>query len=111
MYNYCFVVGRLVRDAEVRKTESGKSVTTITLAVNKPFKNNQTNTYDADFISAVLWEPLCESISPYLNKGDLVGVKGRIQSRTSEVNGQTVYTQEVVCEKVIFLSSNKVVED
>ncbi len=107
MYNYVFLVGRLVRDVEVYKTESGKDVSTITLAVSRPFKNPQTNTYDTDFINVNVWEPVVGSIKEYAHKGDALAVKGRIQTKKEEVSGKNLYTQEIVAERVLFLSSAK----
>lgn len=111
MYNYSFIVGRVVRDVEVRKTDSGKAVATITLAVTKPFKNPQTNAFDTDFINAVLWEPICNTVAEYTHKGDVVGLKGRLQTKKEEIEGQNYYLTEFVGEKVIFLSANSKTED
>ncbi len=107
MYNYVFLVGRLVRDIEVHKTENGKEVSTITLAVSRPFKNPQTNTYDTDFINILIWEPVVGSVAEYAHKGDALAVKGRIQVKKEEVAGKNLYTQEVVAERVLFLSNAK----
>ena len=107
MYNYVFLVGRLVRDIEVRKTENGKDVSTMTLAVTRSFKNTQTNTYDADFINISLWEPFVGSVAEHAKKGDALAVKGRLQTRKEDINGKNIYTQEVVAERVLFLSLNK----
>lgn len=107
MYNYVFLVGRLVRDIEVRKTEGGRDVSTMCLAVTRPFKNPQTNTYDTDFINISLWEPVVGNVAEYSHKGDAIAVKGRLQTRKEEVNGKNVYTQEIVAERVMFLSSTK----
>lgn len=112
MYNYVFLVGRLVRDLEVRKTESGHEVATMTLAVSRPFKNPQTNQYETDFLNVSLWEPVVNNVAEYSHKGDLLALKGRIQVRKEEHDGKNIYTQQIVAERVIFLSSsNKTQEE
>lgn len=105
--NQTVIVGRLVRDPELNETDSGKKVTNITLAVPRSYKNIN-GEYDTDFISCVLWQGIAENTTEYCKKGDLVGVKGRIQSRTIEVEeDHPKKIIEVVAEKVTFLSSKK----
>lgn len=104
MLNNTVVVGRIVRDPELKETESGKKVTNITLAVPRSYKNID-GEYDTDFIPCVLWSGIAENTVNYCKTGDLVGVKGRIQSRTYEVNESKHYAVELVAEKVTFLSS------
>ena len=106
MLNQLVVVGRLVRDPELRKTENGKNVTNITLAVPRSFKNSN-GEYETDFINCTLWRGIAESTAEYCKKGDLVGIKGRIQtSNYQDSEGNKKYTTEVVAEKVTFLSKN-----
>ena len=106
MLNQAVLVGRIVKDPELKDTERGK-VTNITLAVPRSFKNTN-GEYDTDFISCVLWKGVAESTAEYCKKGDLVGIKGRIQTRNVEFEDET-YKQfvEVIAEKVTFLSSRK----
>lgn len=107
MLNQAVLVGRIVKDPELKKTESGNKVTNITLAVPRSFKNSN-GEYDSDFISCVLWKGVAESAVEYCKKGDLVGIKGRIQSRIAEIDEDTKRQYvEVVAEKVTFLSSKK----
>ena len=108
MLNQTVIVGRIAKDPELRETENGKKVTNVTLAVPRSFKNSN-GEYDTDFINCVLWKGIAESTVEYCRKGDLVGVKGRIQSR-EYVNSEDEKKQvvEVVAEKVTFLSSKKV---
>lgn len=107
MLNQLVVIGRLVRDPELRKTENGKNVTNITLAVPRSYKNPN-GEYDTDFIDCVLWSTVAESTTEYCKKGDLLGVKGRIQTRKIETEDEkTKQVTEVVAEKVTFLSSRK----
>ena len=107
MLNQTVIVGRLVKDPELRETESGKKVTNITLAVPRSYKNVN-GEYDTDFISCVLWQGVAENTVAYIKKGDLLGIKGRIQTR-EYINDEEEkkFTTEVVAEKVTFLSSKK----
>ncbi len=104
MLNQVVLVGRLVRDPELRTTDSNKSVTTVTLAIPRSFKN-MNGEYDTDFIDCILWENTAKSTSEYCKKGDIVGIKGRIQSRIVEREEEKKYVTEVIAEKVTFLSS------
>ncbi len=107
MLNQLVVIGRLVRDPELRKTENGRNVTNITLAVPRSYKNPN-GEYDTDFIDCVLWSTVAESTTEYCKKGDLLGVKGRVQTRKIETEDEKIkQVTEVVAEKVTFLSSRK----
>ena len=106
MLNQAVLVGRLVKDPELHETESGNKVTSITLAVPRNFKNVN-GEYDTDFISCVLWKGVAENTATYVKKGDLVGVKGRIQTRVYEKDEEKKYATEVVAEKVTFLSTGR----
>ncbi|HHW68949.1 MAG TPA: single-stranded DNA-binding protein [Tenericutes bacterium] len=105
MLNQTVIVGRIVKDPELRETDNGSKVTNITLAVPRSFKNSD-GEYDTDFISCVLWKGIAESTTEYCKKGDLVGIKGRIQTRNIELEDESRrHIVEVVAEKVTFLSS------
>ena len=107
MLNQSILVGRIVKDPEIRETESGNKVTNITLAVQRPYKNVN-GEYDTDFISCVLWKGVAETTAQYCKKGDLIGIKGRIQTREVELEDETHRKYvEVIAEKVTFLSSKK----
>ena len=107
MLNQTVLVGRLVRDPELRETDNGRKVTNITLAVPRSYKNLN-GEYDTDFINCILWKGVAESTVEYCKRGDLVGVKGRIQSRNIELEDETKrQVVEVVAEKVTFLSSKR----
>ncbi len=106
MLNQAVLVGRIVEDPELIDTEKGK-VSNITLAVPRSFKNAN-GEYDTDFISCVLWKGIAENTVEYCKKGDLVGIKGRIQTRNVEFDDETHKKfVEVIAEKVTFLSSKK----
>lgn len=106
MLNQAVLVGRIVKDPEVKDTDKGK-VANVTLAVPRSFKN-MNGEYDTDFISCVLWKGIAENTAEYCKKGDLVGIKGRIQTRNVEFEDET-HKQfvEVIAEKVTFLSSKR----
>lgn len=104
MLNQTVIVGRLVADPELRETESGKKVSHVTVAVPRSFKNIN-GEYDTDFISCVLWKGVAESTAEYCKKGDLVGVRGRLQTREYEIEEEKKKIIEVVAEKITFLSS------
>src|SRR5690625_6896750 len=88
--------------------KNGKAVGNFTLAVNRPFRNQQTNDFDADFINCVAWGKQAENSAQYMKKGSQVGVDGRIQTRTyDDKDGKTVYVTEVVADNIQFLESRK----
>lgn len=110
MLNRVVLVGRLTRDPELRFTPNGVAVANFTLAVNRPFSNQQ-GEREADFINCVIWRKPAESVANYLKKGSLAGVDGRVQTRSYDNNeGKRVFVTEVVAESVQFLEprgSNK----
>ena len=102
MINRVVLVGRLTRDPELRKTASGASVVSFTVACDRRFKSP--GQPDADFISCVAWNKVADLMAQYLHKGSLVGVEGRIQTRNyDDASGKRVYVTEVVAENVQFL--------
>ena len=107
MLNQTVIVGRLVRDPELYETENGNKVTNITLAVPRSYKNVN-GEYDTDFVPCVLWKGVAENTVEYCSKGDLLGVKGHVQTRDIEVDEDVKRKLvEIVAEKVTFLSSKK----
>ena len=107
MINQIMLVGRLVKTPELFVTESGKKGSFITLAVGRPFKN-QDGTYDTDFIDCSLWSIVAESTAEYCKTGDIVGIRGRIQTRIVEDDaGIKQKIMEIIADKVTFLSSSK----
>ena len=107
MLNQTVLVGRLVSDPELRETDNGNKVTNITLAVPRSYKNVN-GEYDTDFIPCVLWKGIAENTAEYVKKGDLIGIKGHLQTRNLELN-ENIKRQsvEIIAEKVTFLSSKK----
>jgi len=107
MINRAVLTGRLTKDPELRTTQSGLSVASFNLAVDRPFKDNNGN-YGADFISCVIWRKAAENFCNFTTKGSLVGIDGRIQTRNYQDNdGKTVYVTEVLVENFTLLESKK----
>ena len=105
MINDVTLIGRLTKDPELRTTGSGVSVTTFTLAVDRQYTNSQ-GERGADFINCVIWRKAAETFNNYTHKGSLVGINGRLQSRSYDNNdGQRVYVTEVVIDNFSFLDS------
>jgi len=105
MLNRVVLVGRMVRDPELRRTGTGVAVTSFTIAMNRNFTNQQ-GERQADFIPCVVWNKAAENTARYCGKGSLVGVDGRLQSRTYEnQEGKKVNVIEVVCDSVQFLET------
>ncbi|HEM3437908.1 single-stranded DNA-binding protein [Streptococcus suis] len=105
MINNVVLVGRMTRDAELRYTPSNQAVATFTLAVNRNFKN-QDGEREADFINCVIWRQQAENLANWAKKGALIGVTGRIQTRSYDnQQGQRVYVTEVVAESFQLLES------
>lgn len=107
MLNNVVLVGRLTRDAELRYTPSNVAVATFTLAVNRTFKS-ENGEREADFINCVMWRKQAENFANWARKGALIGITGRIQTRTYDnQQGQRVYVTEVVAENFQLLESRK----
>ena len=108
--NNVVLVGRMTRDAELRYTPSNVAVATLTLAVNRPFKN-QNGEHEADFINVVIWRQQAENLANWAKKGAQIGITGRIQTRSYDnQQGQRVYVTEVVAETFQLLESRSVRE-
>jgi single-strand DNA-binding protein len=101
--NRIVLIGRLTRDPELRYVPSGHPVASFTLAVDRPFANQQ-GERETDFIDIVAWRKLAEQVSQHLSKGRLVAVEGRLQIRSYETqDGQKRKVSEVVADGVRFL--------
>lgn len=102
--NKVVMVGNMTRDPELRRTATGKAVTTFTLALNRI--KSSSDGQQADYISCVVWGKIAESTAQYCSKGSKVGVVGHLQSRSYDnAQGQRVYVTEVVCEQVDFINT------
>ena len=100
--NRVVLLGRLTKDPEVKKTSSGKTVASFSLAVSDRFNRDKT-----DFINCVAWEKTAEYLTNYVKKGNLICVEGRISTRNYDGSDvKKVYITEVVCESVQGLERN-----
>ena len=106
MLNQLVLVGRIVREPEVKELESGKRVSNITLAVPRSYKNEK-GEYDTDFIDCTLWNSVAENTAEYCKVGDMVGIKGRVESYNYEKDNQKFSGMKVQAEKVTFLAASK----
>nr|DAU01232.1 MAG TPA: Single strand binding protein [Caudoviricetes sp.] len=109
MINSVVLVGRLTRDIELRKTQSGLSVASFTVACDRRLSQEQRNNNEqsADFINCVAWRGSADFLGSYAHKGDTVGVEGRIQTRNYDRDGQRVYVTEVLANSVNLLHSKQ----
>lgn len=106
MLNKCFLLGRLTKDPEIRRTNGGTAVTSFTLAVDRDFKSNGEK--ETDFIDVVAWRNTAEFVSKYFSKGRMAIVEGRLQIRDwTDKNGNKRRTAEVVADNVYFGDSKK----
>lgn len=112
MYNSVTLIGRLVDDPKIATYDEQCTVSNITLACNRPFKNSD-GQMEVDFIRVSLWDTLGRNTYDYCRKGDMVAIRGRIQNRKSEITVDTdngpvkknIQTYDVVGERIIFLST------
>lgn len=105
MINRTVLVGRLTRDPELKYTNSGRAVASFNIAVNRQFTNSQ-GEREADFINCVIWNKTAESFCNFTHKGSLVGIDGRIQTRSYDnQQGTRVFVTEVVAENFSLLES------
>ena len=100
MLNQVVAVGRIVKDVEKREEEDGRTYAEMTIAVPRSYKNED-GEYETDFIDCILWNGIADNVADYCKKGDLVGIKGRIQSTMHD----GYRTTDIIAEKVTFLSS------
>lgn len=105
--NKVTLVGRLTKDPELKFTPgTGTAVTTFTLAVNRRFKKE--GQPEADFIPIVIWGRMAESTANYKRKGEMIGISGRIETRSYEAkDGTRRYVTEVIAEEVEFIGNKK----
>lgn len=105
--NQVVLVGRLCAEPEVSSINNDKQRSVITIAVNRPFKNAE-GIYETDFVNCVLWNNAALNTFEYCHKGDVIGIKGRLQTRNYENKGKDKkFIMEVIAEKVTFLSTGK----
>ena len=102
--NKVFMIGNLSKDVDLRTTQSGKAVATLTIAVNRRFKG-QDGEKVTDFFTVVAWNQLGEMCGKYLAKGKKVAVSGELQTRSyGAKDGSKRYVTEIIADEVEFLS-------
>lgn len=102
MINRVVLTGRLTKDLELRQTQSGKSTVSFSLAVDRAFRKD--GQPEADFIQCVAWNRQAEAMAQYLHRGSLIGIDGRLQTRSYDnKQGQRVYVTEVMVDSFTFL--------
>lgn len=107
MINKWTGIGRLTKDPEVNILSTGKSVANFTIAVERPFAD-QNGKKGTDFIPVVAWDKIADLIKKYVSKGSMIAVHGRIQTRSYQTReGATRYVTEAVAEEIQFLDSRK----
>ena len=108
--NNVILMGRLTADPELRQTQSGISSCRFTIAVNRKFKNKDTDQYDADFISCVAWRQTAEFVSRYFSKGSMICVSGSLRTGSytdRNYSDVTHYTTDVMVDGVEFTGEKK----
>lgn len=107
MNNLVYLIGRLTDNPEIKELPDEKTIVTINVAVQRNYKNED-GTYETDFIPCIMWKGITSNICDYCKKGDLIGIKGKIETRKFECeDGTNKYFIELIAEKVTFLNSKK----
>ena len=109
MINRVVLTGRLTHETKLSYTPSGVAVGNFTLAIDRRF-TNQAGERESDFINCVIWRKSAENFSNFTRKGSLVGVEGRLQTRTYDKDGTTVYVTEVVVDDFSLLETRQTTE-
>ena len=100
-------VGRLVAQPEIKESENGKKYMNFTVAVQRSYKNAD-GVYETDFLDVVSFGPVAESTAEYCQKGDMVGIKGRVETSVYENEaGEKRKNVQIVADRITFLSSSK----
>jgi single-strand DNA-binding protein len=106
MFNNVMLIGRITKNIELRYTQSNRACANFSIAVNRPYKNGEER--QADFINIVSWGNLAENLNKYTSKGSLVGVEGRLQTRTYEASDcKKRAITEVLANNIQFLEPKK----
>jgi|SRR5690554_3383270 len=111
MLNNLILVGRLTDDPKVKVLDNGLKVCNFVLAVDRPFKNQETNAYDTDFLKVAAWRGFADAMVQYCKKGSIIGVKGRLASKLNDINGLKINMIEVIAERISFISLKREEDD
>lgn len=111
MINQVTLVGRISTNIQIFEMPTGRKKAFFILAVPRPYKNSE-GIYQTDYIKIIMWNAIAKRAKEYCHIGDLVGLKGRIQCDNYEdEEGQTIYSEEIICDHITFLTSKKSKED
>ena len=106
MLNQVILVGRTTHDVELKETSNGRSFGTVTVAATRSFKNQETNTYDTDFVDVTLWGITAETVAKYAGKGSALSISGRVANRIVDFPGEQPFkTASIVGERVSFIQT------
>ena len=106
MLNQVILVGRTTRDVEIKESSNGRPFGIVTIAATRSFKNQETNTYDADFVDVSLWGITAVNVAKYAGKGSALSIRGRVTNRILDFPGeQTIRTIGIVGEQVSFIQT------
>lgn len=108
MLNHIVIMGRMVRDPELRSTQSGTSVCSFTLACDRDFKSKDGGEKETDFIDCVAWRSTAEFVSKYFTKGRMIALDGRLQAQNwTDRDGNKRVSTEIVAENAYFADSKR----
>lgn len=105
MTNQLVLIGRLIKEPEIVETESKKNCN-VTIAVNRNYKNAE-GIYETDFMDVTIWEPIANNVIEYCHKGDLIGVRGRLETRTIANNNENKTKMIIIAERITYLSTKR----
>ena len=106
MLNQVIIIGRTTRDVELKESANGRPFAIVTIAVTRSFKNQETNTYDTDFIDVAVWGFTAENVAKYAGEGSALSIRGRVTNRVLDFPGeQTFRTIGLVGEQVSFIQT------
>lgn len=106
MLNQIILIGRTVRDVEVKTAPNGRPFAIVTIAVQRSFRNQQTKAYDTDFIDVSLWGATAENVAKYAGKGSAISIRGRVANRVTDIPGHPMlHSAGVVAEQVSFIQT------
>ena len=106
-YNKAIIIGRTTKDIELKQTQSGKSVCSFSVAVDRRYDRDKT-----DFLNVVAWGKTAEFVHQYFHKGDQIGIDGRVETRSYEdKNGNKRTAVEIIAEAVFFIGGKATASD
>lgn len=109
--NQFWAVGRLVAQPEAKESENGKKYMNFTIAVPRSYKNAD-GEYETDFIDVVTFGQIADTTAEYCKKGDMIGVKGRVETSVYEnESGEKKKSTQIIADRITFLSSSKIKDD